>query len=233
MLLYRYANSRFDTSNDSRLQMPTAAAPESRLSMPKSMPKAGCSRHRRTRQHNLPPIEETNVRGLSGRRDVRGGSAAGVSWRSAAYRAAWFLCLWLVLAGAALDDIPAAAIAVAAATGTSLCLLEPGTSRRSPRAIIQLTLLFLYHSIVAGADVARRALDPRLPLRPGFVAYPTRLPRGVRRNVFATLTSLLPGTVPAGEEHAQLLYHCLDVGQPVVAQLAEEEAALVRALYND
>jgi multicomponent Na+:H+ antiporter subunit E len=138
-----------------------------------------------------------------------------------------------VLAGAALDDIPAATVAVAAATWTSLRLLEPGTSRRSFGAIARLALLFLYHSIVAGADVARRALDPRLPLRPGFVSYPTRLPRGPRRNVFATLTSLLPGTVPAGEENAQLIYHCLDVDLPVVAELAEEEAALVRALYND
>ncbi len=45
--------------------------------------------------------------------------------------------------------------------------------------------------------------------------------------------ALLPGTVPAGEDDAHLLYHCLDVDQPVVAELAEEEAALVRALYND
>lgn len=171
--------------------------------------------------------------GSSGRRDARAGVTAGVCCWSAAFRATWFFCLWLVLAGAALDDIPAATIAVAAATWTSLRLLEPGTSRRSPLAIFQLALLFLYHSVVAGADVARRALDPRLPLRPGFIAYPTRLPRGQRRNVFATLTSLLPGTVPAGEEDAQLLYHCLDVEQPVVAALAAEEAALVRALYND
>ncbi len=97
----------------------------------------------------------------------------------------------------------------------------------------QLALLFLYHSIVAGVDVARRALDPRLPLHPGFVAYPTRLSRGVRRNVFTTLTSLLPGTVPTGQEDDLILYHCLDVGQPVVEELAAEEAALVRALYND
>lgn len=153
--------------------------------------------------------------------------------RAAWFRAAWFLCLWLVLADAALDDIPAAAVAVAAATATSLRLLEPGTSRRSLRAIFQLAFLFLYHSIVAGVDVARRALDPGLPLRPGFVTYPTRLPGGQRRNVFTTLTSLLPGTVPTGEENGQIVYHCLDVGQPVVAELAAEEGALVRALYND
>jgi multicomponent Na+:H+ antiporter subunit E len=51
--------------------------------------------------------------------------------------------------------------------------------------------------------------------------------------VFTTLTSLLPGTVPTGEENGEILYHCLDVEQPVAAELAAEEAAIVRALYND
>ncbi len=157
----------------------------------------------------------------------------GAWWYSAASRAVLFGCLWLVLSGAQVGDIPAAAAAVAAATWTSLRLLEPNAWRRSPRAIVRLVLLFLFHSIVAGADVARRALDPRLPLRPGFVAYPTGLPRGLRRNVFTTLTSLLPGTVPTGERDGQLIYHCLDVEQPVLAELAAEEEALVRALYNE
>lgn len=171
--------------------------------------------------------------GSSGTPNIPAAITAGGWWASAASRAAWFSCLWLVLAGADPEDIPAAVAAVAAATWTSLRLLEPNASRRSPRAIVQLVLLFLYHSIVAGADVARRALDPRLPLCPGFVAYPTRLSPGMRRNVFTTLTSLLPGTVPTGEENGQLVYHCLDVEQPVVTELAAEELALVRALYND
>lgn len=164
---------------------------------------------------------------------MRAGVRVGEWWSRALWRGILFLCLWLVLAGARLEDIPAAAAAVAAATWTSMRLLGPSTSRRSLRAMVGLARLFVYHSVVAGADVARRALDPRLPLRPGFVAYPTSLSRGMRRNVFATLTSLLPGTVPAGEENGQLLYHCLDVGRSVVAELAAEEAALVRALYND
>jgi len=164
---------------------------------------------------------------------VPAGVTTGGWWSSAASRAAWFSFLWLVLSGAHVGDIPAAAAAVGAATWTSLRLLEPNAWRRSPRAILKLVLFFLYHSLVAGADVARRALDPRLPLRPGFVAYPTGLPRGQRRNVFTTLTSLLPGTVPTGERDGQIFYHCLDIEQPVLAELAAEEAALVRALYNE
>jgi multicomponent Na+:H+ antiporter subunit E len=138
-----------------------------------------------------------------------------------------------VLSGADLLDIPAAAAAIAAATWMSLHLLAPRTSRGSPRAIGQLALRFLYESVIAGADVARRALHPALPLRPGFVVYPTGFPPGPGRNTFAALTSLLPGTVPSGEENGQIVYHCLDVGQPVVAQLAAEEEALSRALSND
>ena len=53
------------------------------------------------------------------------------------------------------------------------------------------------------------------------------------RNTFATFTSLLPGTVPAGDESGQPVYHCLDVGQPVVSQLSAEEAALARARGHD
>ena len=171
--------------------------------------------------------------GSSGRRSQPAAAVTKEWWWSAASRAAWFGCLWFVLAGARVGDIPAAAAAIAAATWTSLHLLEPSRSRRSPSAMARLTLLFLYHSVVAGLDVAGRALNPRLPLHPGFVTYPTGLSRGMRQNVFTTLTSLLPGTVPAGEQDGRIVYHCLDVTRPVVAELAAEEAALVRALYND
>jgi multicomponent Na+:H+ antiporter subunit E len=90
-------------------------------------------------------------------------------------------------------------------------------------------LRFLLQSAIAGTDVARRALDPRLPLRPGFVNYPVHVPPGVARNTFCTLSSLLPGTLPTGSSQSDgLLIHCLDVGEPVVTQLAQEEALLIR-----
>jgi multicomponent Na+:H+ antiporter subunit E len=161
-----------------------------------------------------------------------GGTAGSAAVRAFA-RAAGFLVLWLVLAGADPADLPAAAVAVVAATWASLRLLPPGSSRLSPSALAKLTLRFAYQSVAAGVDVAWRALDPRLPLRPGFVRYPVRFPPGPARNAFSTLTSLLPGTVPAGAEPGHIVYHCLDVEQPVTSQLAAEEAALARALGHD
>ena len=83
---------------------------------------------------------------------------------------------------------------------------------------------FVWQSVVAGVDVARRAFDPRLPLRPGFVKCPLRLPPGSARNTFCALTSLVPGTVPSDGDEDALAYHCLEPRQPVAEQLREEEA---------
>src|SRR5262245_56306113 len=148
-------------------------------------------------------------------------------------RAAGFYALWVILSGLTPLDLLVGAPAAVIATWMSLRMLPPGQWRFRPLALTLLVLRFLKQSIGAGIDVARRALDPRLPLRPGFVTYPVRFPPGMTRNAFTALTSLLPGTVPAGEESGQLVYHCLDVDRPVVAELAAEEEALTLAFSND
>ena len=57
------------------------------------------------------------------------------------------------------------------------------------------------------------------------------LPSGTSRNLFTSVTSLMPGTLPAGtDESGRLIYHCLDVEQPVLQELGQEEAQLVAAL---
>lgn len=155
----------------------------------------------------------------------------GIRFRGSVTRAVIFLGLWLVLSGADPADLPVGAMAVALATWASLRLLPAGMSRLRPAFLALLALRFLRQSVVAGADVAWRALSPQLPLQPGFVIYPLRLPPGTPRDLFCTLTSLLPGTVPAGPDASgSLVIHCLDVRQAVLADLAVEEALLMRAL---
>jgi multicomponent Na+:H+ antiporter subunit E len=152
--------------------------------------------------------------------------------RPVVVRALGFLILWMMFSGGDAADLLAGAVAALAATWASLRLLPPGPSlSMRPAALAGLSSRFLCQSVVAGVDVARRALDPRLPLRPGFVVYPVGLRPGPARNAYTTLMSLLPGTVPTGlDKSGGLLIHCLDVEQPVVAQLAAEEALLVRAI---
>jgi multicomponent Na+:H+ antiporter subunit E len=149
--------------------------------------------------------------------------------RSALLRGVGFLCVWITLIGGGPADLVAGLAAGAAAAWASLRLIPPGAARVRPAALLGLVPRFLWQSVVAGVDVARRALDPRMPLRPGFVRYTPRFEPGLARNAFATLTSLLPGTVPAEDDGEALLYHCLDVEQPVAAQLSAEELRLSRA----
>lgn len=151
--------------------------------------------------------------------------------RSAVRRAVGFLGVWVVLSGYALVDLLPGVIAALAATWVSLRLLPSRRNRMQPLALTKVALRFLRQSVFAGADVARRALDPKLPLDPGFITYSTGLPPGTARNAFTALMSLLPGTVPVGSDQSgALVIHCLDIRQPVAAQLAAEEALLVRVI---
>jgi multicomponent Na+:H+ antiporter subunit E len=150
-------------------------------------------------------------------------------------RAGGFLALWLMLAGAALADLPAAAVAVIAATWVSLRLAPPAGPGISLPDLAMLLLRFPGQSLMAGIDVARRAFDPRLPLNVGTIAYASRLPEGPARDAFTAYASLMPGTVPASADTGEdILIHCLDVSQPVAAQIAQEEARFIRMLgYRD
>jgi multicomponent Na+:H+ antiporter subunit E len=146
-------------------------------------------------------------------------------------RAAFFLAFWLILYGVKSADLLIGIIAAIIATWASRRLIPPGRGRLRPIPLVRLVLRFLRQSIVAGIDIAWRALDPRMPLRPGFVIYQSRFPVGPMQNTFCTMTGLLPGTLPCGsDENGDLVIHCLDVSQPVLEQLAAEEAVLRQVL---
>jgi multicomponent Na+:H+ antiporter subunit E len=154
--------------------------------------------------------------------------------RAAAFRAMFLLAFWLMISGWAPADLPVGLAAVAGATWTSLRFSPPGGSRLRIAALASLAASFFRQSIVSGADVAWRALNPKLQLRPEFVACPLRLPPGGPRSAFCALSSLMPGTLPTGtDENGALLVHCLDVGQPIAANLAAEERLFIRAVVGE
>lgn len=140
-------------------------------------------------------------------------------------RAAGYLLLWLVLVGGT-ENLLFGAVTAVAAAAVSLHLLPPGELRLRPFRWLAITLHFLWQSVRAGIDVAIRAFHPRLPLAPGFITYRPQLPPGTTRTLFTSYTSLLPGTVPCGDENGTIVYHCLDMTQPNAAQLAAEEVRL-------
>lgn len=158
-------------------------------------------------------------------------------WPSVLLRGAIFLAFWIVLTLGNPNDLFVGVIAAIVATMTSLYLLPAREGHISLMALVKFAIHFFYQSLIAGFDVAKRAFDPRLPLRPGYVQFPCKLAQGPARNAFCALSSLLPGTVPVeSDQSGVVLVHCLDVGQPVVAQLIEDEvlfSRVVRRARND
>lgn len=155
------------------------------------------------------------------------------AWRAILVRGVAYFVVWMIMAGGQLADVAPGLVVAALATWVSLVLLplDPGFAEVRPLALLRLALRFVWGSIVAGLDIAKRAFSPSLPLKLGYLNYPVGLPPGTSRSLFTSVTSLMPGTLPTGtDESGRLIYHCLDVEQPVMQELGQEEARLVAAL---
>ena len=89
-----------------------------------------------------------------------------------ASRAVAFLALWSIVAQTDPSSMVVGSVAALVAAWESLRLLPAGRVGPRPAPLVRLACRFAWQSLFAGADVARRAMDPRLPLRTGFVRYP-------------------------------------------------------------
>lgn len=155
------------------------------------------------------------------------------AWATALRRGAAYFALWMVIAGADTEDLLPGLGAATLAAWASLRLMPPDPVGGSVRWLAALALFarFVRVSVLAGLDVARRALAPRMRLSPGYVHYRPQLPPSDARSLFLAMTSQMPGTIPSGTEPSGTIsYHCLDDSQPVASQLADEEARLLVAL---
>lgn len=144
-------------------------------------------------------------------------------------RGVLFFGLWLVMIGTAPKDWPFGVLAAAAATWTSLALW-PARTRLSSSGLLMFVLRFLPQAVVAGVEVALRAMAPRISLNPGLASHTTALPQGFARGALCAVMSLQPGKLPVGVggETDTLLIHCLDMNAPVAADMAAEERAFLR-----
>jgi multicomponent Na+:H+ antiporter subunit E len=130
-------------------------------------------------------------------------------------------------------DLAIALIATAMATWISLWVLPPGPRPWRLSALMALIGRFLVQSVLGGIDVARRAFDPRLPLRPGYIVFASSLRRPHQRAILQTFASATPGAIAAGSDaEGRLVFHCLDTRGPIAEGLAQDERLLLR-LYRE
>jgi multicomponent Na+:H+ antiporter subunit E len=155
----------------------------------------------------------------------------GVEMRCLSTRTLVFLFLWFSVSGVSAADF-AVGLATAILAGlASVRLLPCSGVRINFGNCLEIAVRLPFQAFTAGTDIARRALHPDLPLRPGFIRYTSHLPEGSSRNVFTALVSMQPGSVPiAIGRDDDFVVHCLDLGLPVGAALAADEARLRKAL---
>lgn len=136
--------------------------------------------------------------------------------------------VWLLLTGAEPKGLVVGLVAVPVATWLSLRLIPARRPMRVWRLALHLPS-FVAGSVLGGLDVARRALAAHMPLRPGWVEAPARLPDGGRVLMGGEL-SLMPGTLAAGMRGDRLLVHLLDTRAGFERAIPREEAVIAAML---
>ena len=140
-----------------------------------------------------------------------------------------FLGIWCIFDGVKPMSLVAGAITATLVTWSSLRLFPASTTRIRILPFLTLALHFMRSSIVAALEVAKYAFRPQPGLNPGFVTYDCGIPAGTKRDLYLSMVSLMPGSLPVDvDENGRVMMHCLDINQPIVEQMADNEARLIR-----
>lgn len=131
--------------------------------------------------------------------------------------------IWLILTGAATSALLPGLLVVLPAALASLLLPPVPAWSWLPLGLCRFLPFFLFRSLLAGIDVARRAFSPHPRLNPGLITYAWRLPPGPARIFLANTVSLLPGTLSVGLEADQLIVHTLDDNPKLEQELSQLE----------
>lgn len=129
------------------------------------------------------------------------------------------VCWWALTEG---DSAWAFGIPVILVALASSILVNP--SARGPfHGLPGFVGFFLWHSLLGGIDVARRALHPKMPLAPALIDFPLRLDDRAAVTIMIYTINLLPGTIVAEFEERRLSIHVLDRRLPVFESLRTVE----------
>jgi len=77
--------------------------------------------------------------------------------------------------------------------------------------IVKYIFVFLIALIKSNFDVARRVINPKLPINPGIVTYKTKLKSDTAKVFLANSITLTPGTLTVDVIGDELFIHWIDV----------------------
>jgi multicomponent Na+:H+ antiporter subunit E len=138
-------------------------------------------------------------------------------------RSAFFAAMWWAIAEGRTPSLPLAALGVAAAVAVSLLVAREPEPQVRWLAAVRFVPFFAARSIAGGFAVMRRALDPTLPIAPGYLELDLRIEGGLPRALFLCFVNLMPGTISAAVEGDLATLHLVDTRSDLEPELRELE----------
>jgi len=140
---------------------------------------------------------------------------------------AGLLALWLILtwsldpqevAAGVVVSLVVAAIARGSVRSVTGC---PGSIARRAAWLLAYIPYLLRAIVAANIDVARRVVNPALPIRPGIVKVRTNLQSPLGRLFLTSSITLTPGTLTVETSGQELYIHWIDVEADGIEEASE------------
>jgi len=96
--------------------------------------------------------------------------------------------------------------------------------RFSPIVYLQYLVIFIKNLILSNIDVAKRVIDPKLPINPGIVEIKTNLKEDYKKLILANSITLTPGTITMDVQGDSMFIHWIDVKTTDIKKASEEIA---------
>ncbi len=101
---------------------------------------------------------------------------------------------------------------------------------------IQYFFVFLVALVKANFDVARRVINPKLPINPGIVSFETKLNNDFAKMVLANSITLTPGTLTIDVVDNRFFVHWIDVTtenkEEIYKEIAEPFEKILLKIYG-
>lgn len=155
--------------------------------------------------------------------------------RSALLRGFLLTAGWWALTGGDTSSWTVGVPVVALATAVSVVVHPPRPEQWTILGALRYAVFFVWGSLLGGFDVALRAIRPSMPISPGLLRYPFRLPPGAPRALFRITLSLMPGSLGTHMDNEdELVVHVLVFDQETnLRDLRELEWQVARLFRLD
>jgi len=145
-------------------------------------------------------------------------------------------CVWLLLSGLGINEvILGGAVALILAIilspyfGFELTLLFPV---HVLKFIFMYVPLFIYKLVIANIQVALIILNPKLPVKPGFVRVRTAIESDLGKLTLANSITLTPGTLSMDVKDDEILVHWVKVDEDKTAKISLDFEKVLGGIFE-